>query len=78
MACWRECFVVNQLRVNHEVEYGKTQGDFCVDQRFTFEVGGERKTFEQIAQVLNSYILADRMEYPVGKKLPVWLVGMIY
>lgn len=74
----RECFVVNQLRVNHEVEYGKTQGDFRVDQRFTFEVGGERKTFEQIAQVPNSYILADRMEYPVGKKLPVWLVGMIY
>ena len=78
MACWRECFVVNQLRVNHEVEYGKKQGDFCVDQRFTFEVVGERKTFEQIAQVPNSYILADRMEYPVGKKLPVWLVGMIY
>ena len=43
MACWRECFVVNQF-----------------------------------AQVPNSYILADRMEYPVGKKLPVWLVGMIY
>ena len=56
----------------------KKQGDFFVDQRFTFEVGGERKTFEQIAQVPNSYILADRMEYPVGKKLPVWLVGMIY
>ena len=40
------------------------------------EVGGEGKSFEQIADIPNSYILADNLEYPVGKKLPIWIVGM--
>jgi hypothetical protein len=74
----RECFVVNQLAVGHNVEYGKQQGDFRVDRRITFEVGGQDKTFDQIADIPNSYILADLMEYPIGKKLPLWIVGMMY
>ena len=74
----RECFVVNQLSVNHTVEYGKANGDFCVDGHITFEVGGKDKTFDQIADLPDSYILADSMEFPIGKKLPLWLVGMGY
>ena len=74
----RECFVVNQLRVNHQVEYSKNAGDFKVDGKITFEVGGEGKTFEQIAVMPDSYVLADNMEFPVGKKLPIWLVGLTY
>ena len=74
----RECFVVNQLSVNHTVEYGKANGDFRIDGRITFEVGGKDKTFDQIADLPDSYILADSMEFPIGKKLPLWLVGMGY
>ena len=74
----RECFVVNQLSVGHTVEYGKTQGDFVIDGSITFEVGGKDKTFDQIADIPHSYILADSMEFPVGKKLPLWLVGLLY
>lgn len=74
----RECFVVNQLSVNHEVEYGKTTGDFKVDGKYIFEVGGERKTFDQIADIPNSYILADMLELPIGHKLPLWIVGLMY
>ena len=74
----RECFVVNQLSVGHGVEYGKQQGDFRIDGRITLEVGGHDKTFDQIADIPNSYVLADMMEYPIGKKLPLWLVGMLY
>lgn len=74
----RECFVVNQLSNNHTIEYSKLQGDFKIDGKITFEVGGRDKSFEQIANLPNSYILADAMEYPIGKKLPLWLVGMIY
>lgn len=74
----RETFVVNQLSVNHEVEYGKAQGDFVVDQKYTFEVGGADKTFKQIADIPNSYILADNIEYATGKKLPLWIVGLTY
>ena len=74
----RECFAVNQLAVKHTVEYGKAQGDFRIDGRITIEVGGQDKTFDQIADLPDSYILADMMEYPVGKKLPLWLAGMTY
>lgn len=74
----RECFVVNQLGVNHEVEYGKTQGDFKIDGKWIFEVGGADKSFGQIADIPNSYVLADSMEFPIGKKLPLWIVGLIY
>ncbi len=74
----RECFVVNQLSVNHSVEYGKKVGDFRVDRKYTFEVGGEGKSFVQIANVPNSYILADNLEIPIGKKLPLWIMGFLY
>ena len=74
----RECFVVNQLSVGHTVEYGKTTGDFRIDGRITFEVGGADKTFSQIADLPDSYVLADSIEYPIGKKLPLWLVGLTY
>lgn len=74
----RECFVVNQLSVGHSVEYGKTQGDFLIDGKITIEIGGQDKSFDQIADIPNSYILADSMEFPVGKKLPLWIVGLLY
>lgn len=74
----RECFVVNQLNASHVVEYGKEQGDFLVDGKWTFEVGGHDKSFAQIAGIPNSYILADSLEYPIGKKLPIWLMGFLY
>jgi len=74
----RECFFVNQLSKGHTVEYGKTSGDFLVDGRITVEVGGKDKSFEQIADIPDSYIFADEMEFPVGKKLPLWLAGFLY
>lgn len=74
----RECFAVNQLSYQHTVEYGKQQGDFKVDSKWTFEVGGEGKTFDQIADLPNSYVLADDIESPKGNKLPLWMIGMTY
>lgn len=74
----RECFFVNQLSKDHTVEYGKANGDFIVDGRITIEVGGKDKSFDQIADITNSYIFGDEMEFPVGKKLPLWLAGFLY
>lgn len=74
----RECFLVNQLSVGHIVEYGKTQGDFIIDGDITIEVGGPDKSFEQVADIPNSYIFADRIEFAVGKKLPLWMAGLVY
>ena len=74
----RECFLINQLSVNHTVEYGKEQGDFIIDGNITIEVGGPDKTFEQVAGIPNSYIFADRIEFAVGKKIPLWMAGLVY
>lgn len=74
----RECFTVNQLSHNHTVEYDKTQGDFRVDGKWTFEVGGDGKSFHQIADIPNSFILADDIEMPRGNKLPLWMIGFLY
>lgn len=74
----RECFVANQLGVSHKVEYGKENGDFLIDGKWRFEVGGHDKSFAQIANIPNSFILADNLEYPIGKKLPIWMVGFTY
>ncbi len=74
----RETFVVNQLSTLHEVEYGKAKGDFVVDHHYTFEVGGADKSFKQIADIPNSYVLADNTEFTSGNKIPLWLMGMLY
>ena len=74
----REAFVVNQLSHLHQVEYSKKNGDFRIDGKYTVEVGGENKSFGQIAGVADSFVLADNIEAPLGRKLPLWVVGFLY
>lgn len=74
----RECFVVNQLSHKHTVEYGKTEGDFKIDGKWTVEVGGGKKSFSQIADLPDSFVLADDIEMPHGAKIPLWMMGMTY
>ena len=73
----REAFAINQLSARHTVEYNKN-GDFRIDGKWIVEVGGIDKDFSQIANIPDSYIFADNIETPIGKKLPLWLLGMMY
>lgn len=74
----RETFAVSQLCIGHTVEYSKKHGDFCINGKHVFEVGGKDKNFTQIAGVQDSYVLADDIETPLGRKLPLWVVGFLY
>lgn len=74
----RETFCINQLRVHHNVEYSKKQGDFRVDGKYTFEIGGQSKGFGQVAGVPDSYVLANDIETPFRRKLPLWTIGCLY
>ncbi len=74
----REVFAVGSLSESHTVEYGKAQGDFKVDGKYTFEIGGRNKNFTQIAGVEDSYIFADDWDMPDGAKLPLWMLGFLY
>lgn len=73
----REVFVVNQLSYQHKVEYTKA-GDLLVDKKYTIEIGGKSKDGKQIANIHDSYIAADNIEYPSGNKIPLWAFGFIY
>lgn len=73
----RETFFCNQLGYKHQIEYTR-QGDFLIDHKLTFEIGGKSKDGKQVAQTENSYIASDDMEFPVGNKLPLWLFGLMY
>jgi len=73
----RETFFISQLRVLHDVRYPK-QGDFLIDNKFLFEVGGKNKTFEQIADVPNSYLAVDDTEVGSGCRIPLWMFGFLY
>ena len=73
----RETFFISQLRDLHDVRYPK-QGDFLIDNKFLFEVGGKNKTFEQIADVPNSYLAVDDTEVGSGCRIPLWMFGFLY
>ena len=73
----RETFFFNQIAINHQVNYSKT-GDFMVDKKFVFEVGGKNKTRKQITNVDNSYLALDGIESGYQKDIPLWLFGFLY
>lgn len=73
----RETFFANQLNHRHVLSYTE-KGDFLVDGKYTFEVGGKGKTGKQIETVENSFIVSDNLEYGFGNKIPLWLFGFLY
>jgi predicted AAA+ superfamily ATPase len=73
----RETFFLNQLSYTHTVEY-PNQGDFWVDKKFLFEIGGKNKSGKQINDSDNAYVAADNIEYGFDKKIPLWQFGMLY
>ena len=73
----RETFACNQLSMKHEVLFSE-QSDFFVDGKYTFEVGGKNKKRKQIADIDDSYILADNIEYGTKRRIPLWLLGFMY
>lgn len=73
----RETFFMNQLSQNHDVRYPKT-GDFLVDKRYLFEVGGKGKSFDQIKDLPDSFLAVDDVEIGVDARIPLWMFGLLY
>lgn len=72
----RETYFANQLMRSHEVTFSGV-GDFLVSGKYTFEVGGKNKKFDQIKDVLNSYLAIDDIETGHGQRLPLWMFGLL-
>lgn len=77
MSSLRETFFLNQLGAVSEVTY-PVCGDFLVDGKWLFEVGGKGKKFGQIKDLPDSFVAADDIETGFGNKIPLWLFGFLY
>jgi hypothetical protein len=74
----RESFFASTLEnVTYQLQVSK-KGDFIVDNKYTFEIGGKSKKFDQIKDIPNSFIVADELEMGFKNKIPLWLFGFIY
>ena len=74
----RETFFANQMRASEHVAESPEQGDFVIDGKWLFEIGGRGKGFSQIKDMPDSYVVNDGVELGIGKKIPLWLFGLLY
>ena len=82
----RETFFVNQLDnyyknkqlLNDDGIFASKNGDFYCEEKYTFEVGGKNKGFEQIKDIPNSYVASDDLEIGIGNKIALWIFGFLY
>ena len=73
----RETFFLSQLLPLHKVQLPK-QGDFFVNDTYTFEVGGKGKGQKQLEAIENAWVVKDDIEFPMLKTIPLWMFGLLY
>jgi predicted AAA+ superfamily ATPase len=73
----RETFFASATAYEHSIDYPK-KGDFVLDEKYTFEIGGKDKGFKQIKDIEHGYVVADDIEIGVDNKIPLWLFGFLY
>lgn len=73
----RETFFASQVRYNHTLHYPK-KGDFSIDEKYLIEIGGKNKSFEQIKDMVNSFVVSDDIEVGFKNRVPLWVFGFLY
>lgn len=72
----REVFIASMLE-NYDIKIAK-KGDFFIEDKYTFEVGGKNKTKKQIKDLENAFVIQDDIEIGRGNVIPLWLFGFLY
>ena len=72
----REVFFMSMI--NEENIEVANRGDFIVDSKYEVEIGGKNKSFKQIKDIKNSFVIADDIEIGFKNKIPLWLFGFLY
>ncbi|MBD5281861.1 MAG: AAA family ATPase [Bacteroides sp.] len=73
----RETFVASMLSQAHTLSEPPT-GDFLIDEKYILEVGGNTKTYRQIADLEDAFLVVDGVESTIGNRVPLWLFGFLY
>ncbi|MEX0769746.1 MAG: AAA family ATPase [Balneolaceae bacterium] len=75
----RETFFLNQLHnAGHRLHLSPDKGDFLVNARYLFEVGGKNKDDSQIRNMQEAYLALDNIEHGFANTVPLWLFGFLY
>lgn len=74
----RETFFFNQLRNAGYAVSLPENGDFLVNKKWTFEVGGSSKGDTQVKKIPNSYLALDGIETAYQNRIPLWVFGFLY
>jgi len=73
----RETFFHSMLSVDHKLN-SPQYGDFVVDDKFTFEVGGKTKKKRQVGNIQDAWVVKDDIEIGSSGVVPLWVMGMLY
>lgn len=73
----RETFFSNQLKVGNTVNLAD-KGDFLINEKWRFEVGGKNKKSYQIKDLPDSFVVKDDIEIGFKNFIPLWLFGFLY
>ncbi|MFN6037235.1 MAG: AAA family ATPase, partial [Bacteroidota bacterium] len=73
----RETFFFNQVGTLHRLSTPK-QGDFLVNGKYTFEIGGKNKKEYKVKKTKNSFIVNDNIDIGFGNQIPLYLFGFLY
>jgi uncharacterized protein len=69
-----QTFLINQLQKDHKVEGNGKDGDFVIDEEYTFKTTKPRAT---VSSDKVFYTLSGD-EVGQGNKIPLWLLGFLY
>ena len=69
---------MNQLKNAKQELKLPLKGDFLVNNKYTFEIGGKSKTNKQIQGIDDSFIVLDELEAGISNKIPLWLFGLLF
>lgn len=73
----RETFFANQVGYRHTITYVE-KGDFKVDDKYVFEVGGKNKAQNQLEGTTDSFFVIDDIVIGSSNRIPLWLFGFLY
>ncbi len=74
----RETFAINQFKNAGHNPLASPTGDLVTEGGIVFEIGGKGKGSRQLAGNPNGFVLADDIEMGIGKRIPLWMMGLLY
>lgn len=74
----RESFFANQIKNAGLNIQSYNKGDFLVEGKYIFEIGGKNKQEKQIRGEKNAFIIRDGIKVGHGNIIPLWLFGFLY